>query len=209
MKTFNLLSVVMAVAMLTACGSSSTRDNTIGSGGLNNANTGTNSGNWQNLPAAPSWQGDLYGAGTTYAYGPNALASPAAYYTSAQLKVKIIPLAAANSPGGAGTFNFPYGCASFNVTVNGHTLPTGLIRVAGVSQNSNSECANAPTSAVVDFSTYLTGAGSIRVTVSNPMYDNCRNMTPGCYGGSMKAPAPQHPVRFQAVVQPDGYYMDP
>ncbi|NDG84405.1 MAG: hypothetical protein EBX52_05115 [Proteobacteria bacterium] len=209
MKTFNLLSVLMVAGMLSACGSSSTRDYTLDSSGLTNTNSGTNSGNWQNLPAAPSWQGALYGQGTTYTYGPNSMVSPNSYYTSAQLKVKIVPLAAPNSPGGAGTFNFPYGCVSFSVKVNGHEIPTGVIRVAGVTQGANSQCATAPTSAVLDFSTYLTGAGSVTVTVSDPMYDNCRTASPGCYGASMRAPAPQHPVAFQAVVQPDGYYMDP
>ena len=210
MKTFNFLSVIMVAGMLTACGSSSTRDNTIDANGLTNS-SGTNSGNWQNLPAAPSWQAVLFGPSTNgaYSYGDSSVVSPNTYYTSAQLKVKIVPLVAPNSPGGAGTFNFPYGCVQFNVKVNNHTQSTGVIRVAGVTQNSNSQCANAPTSVVLDFSTYLTGSGSVSVTVSDPVYDNCRNMNPGCYGGSMRNAAPQHPVKFQAVVQPDGYYMDP
>ena len=210
MKTFNLLSVLIVAGMLAACGSNSFRDNTISSSGLNSggSGSGTNAGNWQNLPPAPSFSDSIFGtpAAGYPSYGPTSVThSP--FYPSAQMKVKITPLAASNVPNQA--FNFPYGCVSLNVTVNGHMIPTGVLRVEGVTQGSGSQCANAPTSVVLDFSSYILGGSFADVKISGPQYDNCRTMNIHSYGCSLSGVAPQHMVNYRVQVQPDGYWLDP
>jgi hypothetical protein len=210
MKTVNLVSVLMVAGMLAACGSNSFRDNTVNSSGLSSggSGSGTNVGNVQNLPAAPSFSDSIFGTPATGypAYGATTVThSP--FYPSAQMKVKITPLAASNVPGQA--FNFPYGCVSMNVTVNGYLIPTGTLRVAGVTQGANSQCANAPTSVVLDFSSHIVGGSYADVTISVPQYDNCRTMDLHAYGCSMSGVAPQHMVNYRVQVQPDGYWLDP
>ncbi len=188
-------------AVLSACGSSTTVDSNLNSSGFGGSGgaSGQFSGNWMNLPLAPNFTDTIYGSASAQHGGFN---------PSAQFRVKITPQPAVSLPQAPG-WTFPYGCVSVTVRVNNVTQTTAVLRVAGVTQNPNSQCANAPTSQILDFSNAMTGANSVSVRVSNPQYDNCRTNQPHQYGCSMSAVWTGHVVRIRTDVQPDGYWLDP
>lgn len=204
MKKFNLMAIITAGFLLTACGSSSTRDSTINGSGFNNTSNTTSPGNIYNWPLAPEFFAALTGldgANPTQSYSTG---------TSQTLKVKVTPLSAPNlAIQGFGGWAFAYGCISLQVHVNGTTQMTQVLRVASVTQAQNSPCANAPTSQILNFNNAMSGANAVDVIVSNAQYDNCRTMDPNAYGCSMKPVWKNHRVGAQIAVQVDGTWLDP
>jgi len=203
MKNFKNMSLVFGLMILSACGSQSSRDqlqvtttanNTTG----NNWNNG--SGNVNNLPAA---QQDV-----VQLSGLNGGASSQTYNfsTSQILRVKVEALAAPHlTINGYSNWVFPYGCMRVNVTVNGSTKMTKILRVDGLD---DSKCKGAPTSEILDFSGIMTGSGPVTVTFSNAQYDNCRYYNPLAYGCDMTAVWQNHQVSLNATVQTDGTWME-
>lgn len=88
------------------------------------------------------------------------------------LKVKIRALDAGPitlSNGSSNPFTASYGCVKYTVTVNGRSVDTPILRVAGAN---NGLCSSAPTTYTMDFSDRLVaGASTATVKVSNPRYD--------------------------------------
>ena len=210
MKSFSLFSMVGLMVLLSACGSNSTRDRTLGQSGLSdgsgssptsNTNTG---GNVYNLPLAPERVVEITGqGGMTPGYRISA-------ETSRTLKVKVSALPAPRlTVPGYTNWVFPYGCLRLRVTVNGTTQSTQVLRVADAAQGSNSPCANAPTSQVLDFSDAMTGDGPVDVIVSSPDYDNCRTYNPMYYGCQMSAVWMNHMAAANVSVQTDGTWLNP
>ncbi len=222
----NAASIALICVLISACGSSSTRDYT--SNGLNNTNTntstntgtgtGTGTGtNLYNLPNAPTYDAKLSApTGST----ASAVSFSQSVYTSHTLKVKVIPQPAPAmlvSPG----WVVPYDCYSVTVRVPGDQKSTIPLRVAGVTVNPNSPCANAPTSQILDFSNSMTGSGNVTVTVDTPQTDNCRNSFPyylyaylyyGSIGSSPCSVQPtwkDHMTDATVQIQYDGTWMDP
>jgi len=212
MKTFKILSVLASLVVLSACGSNSTRDTTIGSSGLSAANptptpgfvNNNNNSNPYNLPQAQERVVDISGSN-----GPQ----PAQSYsvnTSYTLKVKVTALAAPHlTIPGYTNWVFPYACMRVRVTVNGTVQATQLLKVADVPQAQNSPCANSPSSQILDFSNAMTGAGSVTVTINNAEYDNCRYSNPMTYGCGMSAVWQNHMVAANVAIQNDGTYLAP
>jgi hypothetical protein len=74
-------------------------------------------------------------------------------------------------------YNFQYGCAQFNVTANGKTLVTQVMKIAGAN---NSMCPSAPTYVDLDFSANIGYSASIDVKVSAAKSDwRCLNAYSG------------------------------
>lgn len=199
--------MLAGLLILTACGSQSSREVPLTSTSNNFANPSptpiyNNGGNIYNLPAAPQQMIQLSGL------NGNAFSRDLTFSTSRTLKVKVEALSAANLiiPGYT-NWIFPYGCLRISVKVNGSTRQTKILRVASADQASTSECKNAPTSEILDFSDITTGNGPVTVTFSNSEYDNCRTYDPMKYGCSMKAVWQDHQVRLNATVQVDGTWM--
>jgi len=199
------------MVLLSACGSNSTRDRTLGQSGLSdgsgsfsNTNAGNTGGNIYNLPLAPERVVEITGqGGMTPAYRISA-------ETSRTLKVKVVALPAPHlTVPGYTNWVFPYGCMRIRVTVNGTTQATQVLRVADAAQGSNSPCANAPTSQVLDFSDAMTGDGPVDVVVSSPEYDNCRTYNPMYYGCQMSAVWMNHMAAANVSVQTDGTWLNP
>jgi hypothetical protein len=211
MKSFSLLSLsLILVTMLSACGSNSTRDRTLGQAGLTDSGSTSNSGtnpvtnNVYNLPLAPERVVEISGqGGMTPAFRFTA-------QTSRTLKVKVAALPAPHlTVPGYTNWVFPYGCVRMRVTVNGTTQATQVLRVADVPQGTNSPCANAPTSQVLDFSDAMTGDGPVDVIVSSPDYDNCRSYNPMSYGCQMSAVWMNHMAAANVSIQTDGTWLNP
>jgi len=211
MKSFSLFSMVGLMVLLSACGSNSTRDRSLGQSGLSDGSgsspsgpTQNTSGNLYNLPLAPERVVEITGqGGMTPAYRISA-------QTSRTLKVKVAALPAPHlTVPGYNHWVFPYGCLRIRVTVNGTTQATQVLRVADSAQGSNSPCANAPTSQVLDFSDAMTGDGPVDVVVSSPDYDNCRTYNPMYYGCQMSAVWMNHMAAANVSVQTDGTWLNP
>ena len=209
MKKVNQILIVMFAVMVTACGSSSTRDYTsqgLSTGGSSTGTTGTSgiqTGNIYNLPLAPEFDAQISGQG-----GPH----PAETFstgTSHLIRVKVTPLQAPHLTIAPYTnWVFPYGCLRLQVSVNGVTRSTQVLKVGNVTQGSSSPCANAPESQILDFSNTATGASNITVTVTSPEYDNCRQQWPMNYGCYMSAVWLNHMVAATIAVQTDGTYLE-
>lgn len=204
MKKLNLIPLMMAGALLAACGSSSTRDSTISNSGFNTSSGSSSAGNIYNLPLAPEYIAKISGA---------AGSSPSQVYsvgTSRTLRIKVTPVSAPNMAiAGFGAWNFAYGCAAVQVHVNGASQMTQMLRVGSVAQAQNSPCANAPTSQILNFDNAMSGAGTVSVIVSNAQYDNCRTMDPNAYGCAMKAVWTDHFVGSKVAIQTDNTWLDP
>jgi len=214
MKTFKGLSVLAAIAMLSACGSNSTRDGSVSSSGLSNPTNTTNNplptpsntgGNIYNLPLAPERVASISGVG-----GPQPTQS-FSVSTSATLKVKITALPAPHlTLSGYTGWVFPYGCMQVRVTVNGSTQTTQVLKVADAPQGMASPCANAPSSQILDFGNAMTGAGPVTVTISDAQYDNCRYYYyPLTYGCSLSAMFKNHMASANVAIQTDGTWLNP
>ena len=202
--------IAASLLVMTACGSTvnTTPISTLSQVACQGTNcavttpTPIDQGNIYNLPAAPSYNAQINGvagAVPTVSY---------AIQTSRTLKVKITPLSAPNMtlPGYTG-FVFPYGCLRMQVTVNGQTQTTGVLRVDAIASVT---CSTAPTYQVLDFSNAVTGNGVTNVTISNADYDNCRAWgNTFAYGCSMSAMFANHVAAATAQIQGDGYYMSP
>jgi hypothetical protein len=205
MKALQASMLIASFLVLTACGSTTaTSTSTLGSTAASVASTTTTTpvGNIYDLPDANSYVASINGQGG---------AVPTVTYsvqTSRTLIVKVSPLAAPNlTLPGYTNWVFPYGCMSMQVTVNGVTKSTGILQVPGVTQSSDSVCANSPTFAVLDFSNDVSGNGSSSVKVSNADYDNCRYVNPLTYGCGMSAIFQTHIVSADVSIQTDGTYM--
>ncbi len=210
MRSYHLLSVGIAILTLTACGSSVSRTGTVTSNSTGStSSTGTQtgaSGNIYNLPLAPSFQATFNGVNGTL---PAAIST---VKTSRTLKVKITPLSAPNlTLPGYTDWVFPYGCLRVQVTVNGVTQTSKILKVSGENQDQNSACANAPTSQTLDFTNAMTGNGPATISISNAEYDNCRygNAYHLQYNCSMSAIYKDHIVAATVSTQTDNTYMDP
>ena len=209
MKNLNSLGLIVTVMILSACGSQST--NTLYGSGGSATGTGTQTGsgstvtdtsnqNVYNLPAAPEQRVEMSGQNGS---DPTKSLS---FNTSRTLKVRITPLSAPNiTIPGYTNWVFPYGCLQVTVAVNGITKMTQVLRVNGMS--SSSQCANAPTSEVLDFTNQMTGNGNVTVTVQNAVYDNCRYSWPMYYGCYMTQVWQSHRVAMNVQVQTDGTWM--
>lgn len=209
MKTTKILSVFALVALLTACGSQTSRTS-VGASTASGSNStsglgSTSTGNIYNLPLAPQQNVKVSGSNGPY---PTVMLSPLS--TSHTLKVKVTALNAPNMtiPGYEG-WVFPYGCMQLTVTVNGVSQTTQVLRVGNATQGSTSACANAPTAQTLDFTNAITGNSAVSVTLSNPQYDNCRYYWPMNYGCSMSAVWSNHLVAATIATQIDGTWMDP
>ena len=206
MKNLNLISLVLSVLVMTACGSQSSINTPLTSTAGNTSGTGTTAttnsgGNIYNLPAALQQQVQLSGN------NGGAFSKTLSFSTSRTLKVKVEALSAPNlTVSGYSNWVFPYGCMRVTVTVNGSTRTSKILKVAGTTQVT-AECVNAPSTDTLDFSDITTGNGPVSVTFSNPEYDNCRYSNPLQYGCGMSAVWQNHQVRFNATVQVDGTYL--
>jgi hypothetical protein len=209
MKKFNQISVALGLmVILSACGSQSSTDlanisnNSVGNAPNNNNNGGTPTGNIYGLPVAPET--------LVYLTGSTGTKPSKTFYadTSMKLRVKVTAQSAANNTVYSNWIN-PYGCFRVNVTVNGITMQTQILRVHGLT---DSNCANAPTSEILDFTQYMSGNGTpVTITFSDAEYDNCRYTDPFAYGGpqcGMKPLFPTHQAKFKAAIQVDGQYME-
>lgn len=209
MKVSKFILGLIAAVMLTACGSQTVRQGAAinGQTSTDGSQTSTGSsgtgGNIYNLPAASQLRVELGGNNSAD------FNQTLTFVTSKTLRVKIKPLAAPNIivPGYT-NWVFPYGCVSVSVTVNGMTRGTQVLRVEGVAQGQSSQCANAPTSQILDFTDVITGTGNTLVEISNANYDNCRYNWPMNYGCGMSAIWQNHRVALDATVQVDGTWMD-
>ena len=215
MNTTKILSVISGLVLLSACGSQVARESssTTSASGTSNA-TGTQTSSSGNIYGNP-----LAKQVTVKLNGING-AVPSATYpaansnyvggTSSLLKIKVTPLSAPNlTLNGYTNWVFPYGCLRLQVSVNGTTQTTQILRVDGASQGSTSVCKNAPTYQVLDFTNATTGNGIPNVTISNPEYDNCRYTWPLNYGCSMSAIFMNHIIAATIDIQVDGTYMTP
>lgn len=218
MKKFGNMTVAMGLmAILSACGSQSSRDQVVlnTSNNSTNTNNNTGTGNIQGLPPAPESNHKLTG---TNGSQPNSDAYNIS--TSMLLKVKVTAGPAAYNTVNTNYIN-PYGCFRVKVTAyigNSTVVKTSeILRVDGLSNNS--KCPNAPTSQVFDFTPYTTGnSAPITVRFSNAEYDNCWNSTSyytngafyggNYYGCDMKPLYYSHAATFNATIQTDGYYME-
>jgi hypothetical protein len=202
MKNLNsLFALTASVILVSACGSTSSINSASAVNSASTSTSTTSTGNASNLPAAYSASATITGAtGATPTY---------TYTTSASgtLKVKIKPLSAPNLQiAGYTNYVFPYGCLGVSVTVNGVTRATQALQVAGTT---SSQCANNPTFQVLDFSDVLTGSGTAKVTVSNAIYDNCRNQyNPFLYGCYLSQMWQNHVAAMAVTVENDQTYMD-
>lgn len=211
MKVSNFIFGLIAAVALTACGSQSMRESvsslggqTGNTGGSQTGSTGNTGGNIYNLPAASQLRVELGGNNSAD------FKKTLTFMTSRTLKVKIKPLAAPNiTVPGYTNWVFPYGCMSVSVTVNGMTRGTQVLRVEGVAQGSTSQCKDAPTSQVLDFTDVMSGTGPTVVEISNANYDNCRYYWPMNYGCGMSAVWQNHRVAMDTTVQVDGTWMNP
>ena len=207
MKVSNILSTAIAVLVLSACGSQVAKQSTTGAAATATSTstvTGNQTGNIYNLSQAPEFDAKINGAGGTVPSVSQTIA------TSRTLKIKVTPLGAPNlTLPGYTNWVFPYGCLRLQVKVNGTTQTTKILKVAGVSQGATSQCADAPTYQVLDFTNAMTGNGTITVSVSNAEYDNCRYTWPMNYGCSMSAVFKTHMAEATIATQVDNTYMDP
>ncbi len=208
MKVYNLLPAIFAAIVLSACGSQTAKQTSTSAATTTptgtSTTTGNQTGNIYNLAQAPEFDAQINGAGGAVTSVSQTLA------TSRTLKIKVTPLSAPNVtlPGYTG-WVFPYGCLRLQVKVNGTTQTTKILRVGSEQQGATSQCANAPTYQVLDFTNAMTGNGPITVTVSNAEYDNCRYTWPMNYGCSMSAIFKNHIVDATIATQVDNTYMDP
>jgi ABC-type Fe3+-hydroxamate transport system substrate-binding protein len=205
MKKINLITLIMGLVVLSACGSKSSKTAPLTSSASNTSTTPALTtqnpvGNVGNLPAAAQQMVQLSGS------NGNAFSKSYNFFTSQTLKVRVEALSAPNLliPGYT-NYVFPYGCMRVTVTVNGSTRTSKILKVAGT--QASAECQNAPSVDTIDFSDITTGNGPVVVTFSNAEYDNCRYYDPRAYGCSMSAVWQNHQVRFNATVQVDGTYM--
>ena len=130
--------------------------------------------------------------------------------TSRTLRVKVTPHAAPNlTLPGYTNWVFPYGCLRLQVSINGTTQSTQILRVDGTSQGATSACKDAPTSQILDFTNAMTGSGPAILTVSNAEYDNCRYTWPMNYGCSMSAIFATHIIAASIATQVDGTWLNP
>ena len=201
--------IVSALALVTACGSTTAKSTTETSS-ITGIQTGSNGsvpgsgGNISNLPDADSYLLQLNGMGGTV---PSQTFS---IQTSRTLKVKVTPLSAPNMRKAGDThFVFPYGCSRYRVSVNGHVKTTGILRVDGVSQTGMSTCSKSPTYAILDFTNDESGNGATLVTIDNAEYDNCRHTWPLDYGCQMSALFADHESAATVQIQSDDTWMDP
>ena len=206
MNLSKTLSLVIGVLILSACGSqsSSTLGGTTSANSTSSSSTtstSSGSGNYNNQPNAASQYVQLSGN------NGGAFSKTLYFQTSRTLKVKVNALSAPNlTINGYTNWVFPYGCMSVSITVNGVTRTSGVMQVPGVTQTS-SQCMNAASSAVIDFSDITTGNGPITVTYNNAQYDNCRYYNPMAYGCVLSTVWQNHQVAFNTTVQTDGTYM--
>ena len=208
MKPYKILSLVIGVALLSACGSQTSRSTLTASGSTTSTTpsgtiTTTGGGNIYNLPAAPEQTIKLSGVN-----GPAPIQT-INLSTSHTLKVKITALNAANYIiQNYSGWTKPYGCFQVSVSVNGVTQTTQVLKVANMQQGNTSACANAPDHQVLDFTNAMTGSGNITISFTAPQYDNCRYYWPMNYGCQMSAVWQNDMSAFNAATQYDGTWMD-
>jgi hypothetical protein len=198
--------VVTSLLVMSACGSTTSRNSTTTSGvtGVQTSASASSNGNIYDLQDADSYVATLNGAAGAV---PTATYS---IYTSHTLKVKVTPLNAPNlTLPGYQNWSFPYGCLRVRVTVNGVTKATNILKVDGVSQGPTSVCANAPTYQILDFTNDVSGGSATPVVISNPEYDNCRYTWPLNYGCQMSALFQNHIMAATVQIQNDSTWMDP
>ena len=203
------LPFVTSLFLLSACGSQVARNSSILNSGSASSTVPSGvqtgfSGNVSNLPLAPESVARINGAsGAVPSYTTS-------IQTSRTLRVKVTALAAPNlTLNGYNNWVFPYGCLRLQVSANGTTQSTQILRVDGTTQGPSSACQNAPTSQILDFTNAVPGNMFVNVTVSNAEYDNCRYTWPLNYGCSMSAIFATHIVAASIAVQGDGYWLNP
>ena len=208
MNTPKIFTLLSGLLFLSACGSQVAHDGSnLVSGAATTINNGVqtgSSGNVGNIQLAPEFVAKINGA--------NGAVPTAAYPldTSRTLKVKVTALSAPNLT--YNNFNnwvFPYGCLRLQVSANGTTQTTQILRVDGASQGATSACKDAPTSQVLDFTNAMTGAGPFQVIIHNAEYDNCRYTWPLNYGCSMSAIFTTHIIAASIAMQVDGTWLNP
>jgi hypothetical protein len=210
MKNFNSLVLIAGMTLMAACGSQTSSVTTLGgsaSGSGSGTQTGSssyvsgdNTSNVYNLPAASEQRIEMSGTNGTDSN------KNLSFNTSRTLKVKISPLSAPNiTIPGYNNWVFPYGCLQVTVAVNGITKMTKVLRVNGMT--ASSQCADAPTSETLDFTSQMSGSGPVTVTMQNAVYDNCRYSWPMYYGCYMTQVWQSHRVAMNVQVQTDGTWM--
>jgi hypothetical protein len=206
MKKLSKISMVLGLmVILSACGSQSSKDGALTSTSnqgtsFNPVSSGT--GNVYGLPLAPETMAYLTGSsGSKPTF--TAIAN-----TSMKMRVKITAMSAVNDTVQT-NWTHPYGCMRVKVSVNGIVQQTAILRVDGLT---DSNCTNAPTSQILDFTGYMTGSGQpVTVVISDAEYDNCRYSDPSAYGGAQCGMKPlyySHQASFKVAYQVDGYYME-
>ena len=207
MSTTKIFTLVSGLMILTACGSQVARESSTLVTGAATTVTGVQTGatgNVGNIQLASEFVAKINGANG---------AVPVASYTldtSRTLKVKVTALSAPNlTYNGFNNWVFPYGCLRLQVSANGTTQTTQILRVDGASQGATSACKDAPTSQVLDFTNAMTGQGPFQVTIHNAEYDNCRYTWPLNYGCSMSAIFTTHIIAASIAMQIDGTYLNP
>ena len=134
------LNLILAMAVLSACGSQSSNQAASTTGASNGSN-GVSScvGNCNNWPAAVQKQIIL--GGNNSGISSITISSDGVgntLSTSATLKVKVSALPATYLDLQPYTnWSFAYGCVQFTVVVNGATKTTQVLRVGEVNQNAN------------------------------------------------------------------------
>lgn len=90
-------------------------------------------------------------------------------YTDSILRVKVIAGQSANMTlPGYQAYSFPYGCVQYTVTVRGRSVRTDVLRVEG---GDSSDCPNAPTEQIIDFSERVNGGEPVTVQVDRAKYN--------------------------------------
>ncbi|MBC7396152.1 MAG: hypothetical protein H7333_01815 [Bdellovibrionales bacterium] len=207
MNMSKIFSLVAGLIVMSACGSQVAREGSTVLGSAASTASGSQTGIVGNVGSsrqAPEYLAKINGANG---------AVPAANFevkTSRTLRVKVTPLAAPNlTLPGYTNWVFPYGCLRLQVSINGTTQSTQILRVDGTSQGATSACKDAPTSQILDFTNAMTGSGPAVLTVSNAEYDNCRYTWPMNYGCSMSAIFATHIIAASIATQVDGTWLNP
>ena len=176
--TENAVLLTLLLATLSACGGEAYREPDVDSD--DDGSTAQSSSS--SSPAASSSSGtvdtsDPENPVYTYSFSLTGSGGTAPTYTSTSistdntLRVRVIPGQAGSLSTSEGTdsnFSATYYCASYTVTVLGHSLTTQPLKING----GGAICANAAESEILDFSDRMTsGHGDVTVGISAPRYD--------------------------------------
>jgi len=193
MKTLNWkpITLLALIAITSGCGGSSTSKKAAVAGGASPTSPGSTDPNqwWLNPTPTPNANGNLSEAYTysgtitgfpttpTSTVGTFTLQSPP---TDSKLKIRIQPTAGSFvSLPGYNNFSFSPQCAQYKITVNGQTIQTNPLRVAGTAGGTS--CYGAADSQVVDFSGRIGSGGTVQIKVSEARYDVYCQMFMQCY----------------------------